>query len=258
MNLITTLLGATGLLLVVAVALSVMKMGKGDEEAEIRKLRAELDLLNAQQTQLTQTPSPSLPNPLSKPILDPSREITPPTGIIPSPSESEPASRTAEASPEDIPSDPITAPDTADGTSAPTRAQLEEELAKAEKENELLKREAREGLISKSMIESAEKQKARASTVKQAWLQAKVIEWVAKQPDQQSGGFAIIELHRDMPPGTILAIRRQSGIYGRLMVDHIYTDKNQASANPVRGTFPDGEAPEINPGDELIIAPFGS
>ena len=258
MNLITTLLGATGLLLVVAVALSVMKMGKGDEEAEIRKLRAELDLLNAQQTQLTQTPSPSLPNPLSKPILDPSREITPPTGIIPSPSESEPTPRTAEASPEDIPSDPITAPDTADGTSAPTRAQLEEELAKAEKENELLKREAREGLISKSMIESAEKQKARASTVKQAWLQAKVIEWVAKQPDQQSGGFAIIELHRDMPPGTILAIRRQSGIYGRLMVDHIYTDKNQASANPVRGTFPDGEAPEINPGDELIIAPFGS
>ena len=258
MNLITTLLGATGLLLVVAVALSVMKMGKGDEEAEIRKLRAELDLLNAQQTQLTQTPSPLLPNPLSKPSLDPSREITPPTGIIPSPSESEPTSRTAEASPEDIPSDPITAPDTADGTSAPTRAQLEEELAKAEQENELLKREAREGLISKSMIESAEKQKARASTVKQAWLQAKVIEWVAKQPDQQSGGFAIIELHRDMPPGTILAIRRQSGIYGRLMVDHIYTDKNQASANPVRGTFPDGEAPEINPGDELIIAPFGS
>tara|TARA_Y100000766_G_scaffold67742_2_gene56822 strand:+ start:375 stop:1151 length:777 start_codon:yes stop_codon:yes gene_type:complete len=258
MNLITTLLGATGLLLVVAVALSVMKMGKGDEEAEIRKLRAELDLLNAQQTQLTQTPSPSLPNPLSKPILDPSREITPPTGISPSPSESEPTPRTVEASPEDIPSDPITAPDTADGTSAPTRAQLEEELAKAEKENELLKREAREGLISKSMIESAEKQKARASTVKQAWLQAKVIEWVAKQPDQQSGGFAIIELHRDMPPGTILAIRRQSGIYGRLMVDHIYTDKNQASANPVRGTFPDGEAPEINPGDELIIAPFGS
>ena len=258
MNLITTLLGATGLLLVVAVALSVMKMGKGDEEAEIRKLRAELDLLNAQQIQLTQTPSPSLPNPPAQPSLDPSREITPPTGINPSPPESEPTPRTAEASPEGIPSDPITAPETADGTSAPTRAQLEEELAKAEQENELLKREAREGLISKSMIESAEKQKARASTVKQAWLQAKVIEWVAKQPDQQSGGFAIIELHRDMPPGTILAIRRQSGIYGRLMVDHIYTDKNQASANPVRGTFPDGEAPEINPGDELIIAPFGS
>ena len=258
MNLITTLLGATGLLLVVAVALSVMKMGKGDEEAEIRKLRAELDLLNAQQIQLTQTPSPSLPNPPAQPSLDPSREITPPTGINPSPPKSEPTPRTAEASPEGIPSDPITAPETADGTSAPTRAQLEEELAKAEQENELLKREAREGLISKSMIESAEKQKARASTVKQAWLQAKVIEWVAKQPDQQSGGFAIIELHRDMPPGTILAIRRQSGIYGRLMVDHIYTDKNQASANPVRGTFPDGEAPEINPGDELIIAPFGS
>ena len=43
MNPITALLGATGLLLVVAVVLSVMKRSHGDEEAEIRKLRAELD-----------------------------------------------------------------------------------------------------------------------------------------------------------------------------------------------------------------------
>ena len=258
MNLITMLLGATGLLLVVAIALSVMKMGKGDDEAEIRKLRAELDLLNTQQIQLTQTPALPPSNPLPQTGLASAQEPNPKTNTAPLPSESDATSRTAKAGPEDSPSEPDTASVTKDGTATPSRAQLEEELAKAEQENELLKREAREGLISKRMIESAKKQKARASTVKQAWLQAKVIEWVAKQPDQQSGGFAIIELHRDMPPGTILAIRRQTGIYGRLMVDHIYTDKNQASANPVRGTFPDGEAPEILPGDELIIAPFGS
>ena len=254
MNLITTLLGATGLLLVVAVTLSVMKMGKGDEQAEINKLRAELDLLNAQQSQLTPMPSPPAPTPLSPEGLVSSGGTASPTGADPD----LPKPTSTPQGAEDLPSGLITAANPATGESAPTRAQLEEELAKAEQENELLKQEAREGLISKSMIESAKKQKARASTVKQAWLQAKVIEWVAKQPDQQSGGFAIIELHRDMPPGTVLAIRRQSGIYGRLMVDHIYTDKNQASANPVRGTFPDGEAPEINPGDELIIAPFGS
>ncbi|MDG2487195.1 MAG: hypothetical protein P8M65_05780 [Roseibacillus sp.] len=258
MNLITTLLGATGLLLVVAVALSVMKMGKGDEQAEIKKLRAELDLLNAQQSQLTPMPSPPAPIPLSPEGLVSSGGTASPTGADPDLPEPTSTPQGAEANSEDLPSGPITAANPTAGESAPTRAQLEEELAKAEQENELLKQEAREGLISKSMIESAKKQKARASTVKQAWLQAKVIEWVAKQPDQQSGGFAIIELHRDMPPGTVLAIRRQSGIYGRLMVDHIYKDKNQASANPVRGTFPDGESPEINPGDELIIAPFGS
>jgi hypothetical protein len=235
-----------------------MKMGKGDEEAEIKKLRAELDLLNAQQSQLTPTPPPSASFPLSPQGLASPDGTNPPTKTDPYPPESTPTPQGAEASSENLPSAPIAAASPTTGESAPTRAQLEEELAKAEQENELLKQEAREGLISKSMIESAKKQKARASTVKQAWLQAKVIEWVAKQPDQQSGGFAIIELHRDMPPGTVLAIRRQSGIYGRLMVDHIYTDKNQASANPIRGTFPDGEAPEINPGDELIIAPFGS
>ena len=141
---------------------------------------------------------------------------------------------------------------------AELRCAHEAELAKVERENELLKEEAKQGLISKPMIEAAKKQKARASTVKQAWIQAKVIEWVAQQPDQEAGGFAIIELHRDVQPGTILAIRRQTGIYGRLEVDHVYPGKKQASANPVRGTFPDGTTPVIKPGDELILPPFGS
>jgi hypothetical protein len=109
------------------------------------------------------------------------------------------------------------------------------------------------------MIETAKKQKARASTVRQAWLQAKVVEWVDKQPDQQAGGFAIIELHREIQPGTILAIRRQAGIYGQLKVAHIFEpEKTKASANPVRGTFPDGAPPVIKPGDELILPPFGN
>ena len=45
MNMITALLGATGLLLVVAVLLAVMKMNGGSDEDEIRRLRAELDAL---------------------------------------------------------------------------------------------------------------------------------------------------------------------------------------------------------------------
>ena len=256
MNPITSLLGATGLLLVVAVVLSIVKMSDGDEEAEIKKLRAELDALNAQQNQFVRPAPPSASVPPVIPAINPPVGAT--SVVTPSPAEPTiPAQQSGEAG-ERADSEPAAITNPATGDNSPTRAQLEAELAKAEQENELLKQEAREGLISKSMIESAKKQKARASTVTQAWLQAKVIEWVARQPDQQSGGFAIIELHRDMQPGTILAIRRQSGIYGRLMVDHIYVEKNQASANPVRGTFPDGETPEIKAGDELILPPFGS
>ena len=57
MNMITALLGATGLLLVVAVLLAVMKMNGGSDEDEIQRLRAELDALNAQQGQFN-LPSP--------------------------------------------------------------------------------------------------------------------------------------------------------------------------------------------------------
>ncbi len=255
MNMITALLGATGLLLVVTVTILTARMMNNSndpdeaEQAEIRRLRAELDALNAQQGQfnLPAPPVSSDPGPLAANPIQPLPQPSPsPISPDPLPIRSAPEAGTTGI------------PDTS-GDGVPTRAELEAELARAEQENELLKEEAKEGLISKPMIEAANKQKARASTVKKAWLQAKVIEWVAKQPDEQSGGFAIIELHRDLQPGTVLAIRRQSGIYGQLKVDHIMAEeKNKASANPVRGTFPDGEAPVIKAGDELILPPFGS
>ena len=124
----------------------------------------------------------------------------------------------------------------------PTLEGLRSKLAAANRERELLKAEADKG----------------SSRVRNQWLQAKVIEWVPRKPDLQTGGFAIIELHRAMPPGTILAIRKGGSIYGRLKVDHVYADKNQASANPVPGTFTDGKNPDIKAGDELILPPFGS
>ncbi len=249
MNMITALLGATGLLLVVAVVLTVMKMNNTSEEAELKELRAELAALNDQQSRLTPpAPAPLDPGPTG------SEPITPiPAPVSPSPSN--PGEVTAV--PPILPSTAGKDPASTEG--AVTRTQLEAELAKAERENELLKEEAKQGLISKPMIEAAKKQKARASTVRQAWLQAKVVEWVDKQPDQQAGGFAIIELHREIQPGTILAIRRQAGIYGQLKVAHIFEpEKTKASANPVRGTFPDGGTPIIKPGDELILPPFGN
>jgi hypothetical protein len=253
MNMITALLGATGLLLVVAVVLSVMKMSNASEEAELKELRAELAALNDQQSRLN-PPAPAPP-------LDPGPTASAPITPIPAPiSPSSPNPGNGVAVPPAAPTLPSTvSEDPVPGEGVVTRTQLEAELAKAERENELLKEEAKQGLISKPMIEAAKKQKARASTVRQAWLQAKVVEWVDKQPDQQAGGFAIIELHREIQPGTILAIRRQAGIYGQLKVAHIFEpEKTKASANPVRGTFPDGAPPVIKPGDELILPPFGN
>ncbi len=60
MNMITALLGATGLLLVVAVVLTVMKMNNANDEAELKELRAELAALSAQQSQLN-PPAPAPP-----------------------------------------------------------------------------------------------------------------------------------------------------------------------------------------------------
>ena len=263
MNMITALLGATGLLLVVAVTILTARMmnnSNDTDEAEIKRLRAELAVLNAQQSQLNPpAPAPPLdPGALAAdPIVPIPASIPPSPPISAGPSLPEPnPGEVVAGAPATTPLPSIISENPASGDGAPDRAQLEAELAEKERKNELRKKE--DSFISKEMIERAEKQKRRASTVKIALLQAKVVEWVARQPDQESGGFAIIELHRDIQPGTFLSIRRQTGIYGQLQVDHLYPEKKQASANPVRGTFPDGGAPVIKPGDELILPPFGS
>ncbi len=257
MNMFTALLGATALLLVAAVTLSVMKMNGEGSETELEKLRAELAAISAQQAQL----SPPLPASSGNPTLP---APAPPPAPSPAPPLPGPLEQSANDSVQSPPPS-VAVPSGFDentGSEArvsdPSREELERELAEAERELDLLKAEAEQGLISKEMIESNEKHKARASTVKAAWLQAKVVKWVDKQPDQPAGGFAIIELHKPLEPGTVLAIRRQTGIYGQLQVDFLYPEKNKASANPVRGTFPDGVNPVIKPGDELILPPFGS
>ena len=61
MNMITALLGATALLLAAAVTLSVIKMNGKSDDAEIKKLRAELAAISAQQSQFNLLrPSPVL------------------------------------------------------------------------------------------------------------------------------------------------------------------------------------------------------
>ena len=57
MNMITVLLGATGLLLVVAVALSFGTMNNHTDKAEVARLKAEIAALQVQEQQLA-APAP--------------------------------------------------------------------------------------------------------------------------------------------------------------------------------------------------------
>ncbi len=249
MNTITVLLGATGLLLVAAVALSFSAMNKKADSSEVAGLKAEIAALEEQQRSLN-APAPSL---LGSPnLFVPAPVPTPPLAelaVNPEPNEHPSLSP--------IPVNPIAGdigenPST--GDAAKMKA-LQEELARAKKAHETLLAEQEQGLISKPLIGIDRKNQARASTVKAAFLQAKVIEWVPE--DVEGGGFAMIEVHRDdLQVGTILGIRRKSGIYGHVEVVHLYPADGQAAANPVRGTFPDGGKPTVKLGDELIIPPL--
>ena len=259
MNTITVLLGATGLLLVAAVALSFSAMNKKPDSSEMAGLRAEIAVLEEQQRNLT-TPLLRSPNPLV-PLVPPAPVPAPPAPL-PTPLVAE---LTVNPEPNDLansptPVDPVepVAGDLVENSSTGEAAQLkalQEELARAKKAHETLLAEQEQGLVSKHLIGIDRKNQARASTVRAAFLQAKVIEWVPE--DVEGGGFAMIEIHRDsLQVGTILGIRRKSGIYGHVEVVHLYPADGQAAANPVRGTFPDGGKPNVKPGDELIIPPL--
>lgn len=280
MNMITALLGATGLLLVAAVALSVMKMNDSSDQAEMKKLRADIAALEAQQGQLSPQAPPSDPNlfahnpvvppiaPAPAPIPIPSPIPSPIPNPSPIPGPLDPLAGTPSPTPIPTPSptplDPGPAPGETPNGVDPSLAELERELAKVERERDLLKDEMDQGLVSGPMIKVAKKNQERASTVSAALLQAKVVKWVPTVKDKLEGGFALIEIHENpetgthLQVGTRLGIRRKSGIYGHLEVAHLYVEEGKASANPVRGTFPDGLNPVIKPGDELIIPPVGS
>ncbi len=86
----------------------------------------------------------------------------------------------------------------------------------------------------------------RAAMIKAAPLVAKVGLW------EGEGGFAVVEIldAAAVKPGTILCIRRHTGILGRLKVSEV-TPEGAAIANAM-AAFP-GPVPQA--GDELILEP---
>lgn len=126
-------------------------------------------------------------------------------------------------------------------------AQLEE----ARKKEELAKQEA--AAITERQSGRHNQEARRARLIQQAMLMAQVKE-VAKDGET---GIHVILLDVKMPEqvrvGTELAIRRGTGIIGRLSVSS--ENEGNVFADPLPGTFPGGSI-DIKNGDELIKPPL--
>jgi hypothetical protein len=102
--------------------------------------------------------------------------------------------------------------------------------------------------LAKRNLESKDSELRRARLITQSLLVARVKEYV---PDPQYGGFITLDIlmSEQVQSGTILAIRRKTGILGQFKVTEISSDGAIASPLPGFG------AATPQPGDELILPP---
>lgn len=125
-------------------------------------------------------------------------------------------------------------------------AAIEEEKAKAERDKKVNQDE--EGLLSQRDLEKGDTELKRARMIAQALLIGKVKEYVE---DAQYGGFITFDIlmPEQVQVGTVLAIRRKTGILSQFKVSQVEPDG--AVANPMPGFGP------VQPqaGDELILPP---
>ncbi|MES2657135.1 MAG: hypothetical protein V4689_00885 [Verrucomicrobiota bacterium] len=144
------------------------------------------------------------------------------------------------------------------GTNAAEIAAMKEKLEKGEDALRKLEEEriAREKLVldqeslelDKREVEDGDKELRRARMISEALLMGKVKEYVE---DPQYGGFVTFDIlmPEQVQTGTIVAIRRKTGILGLLKVSDVTNEG--AIANPLPGFGP--VQPQI--GDELILPP---
>lgn len=214
------LLGATVALLLGAVGLSLHGMRKDvanappDELARLKKqieeLRLEQDRLQLEkQMQQLRSSEPSLTAP---PVSSSEREAM----------KAEIAAKDAEL------------------------ALIAEEKAKAERDAKTFKEEA--GLIGQRNLENGDSELRRARLISEALLMGRVKEYAE---DPQTGSFVIFEvlMPEQVQQGSILAVRRKTGVAGQLKVSEISPEGAIANVMPGFGSF----KPE--PGDELILPP---
>jgi hypothetical protein len=220
MDTMKVLLGATVALLLGAVGLSLHGMRKDvantppDELARLKKqieeLRLEQDRLQLEkQRQQLQSSEPAP----TAPPLTPDREAA---------LKAELAAKDAEL------------------------AKIAEEKAKAERDAQTFKEEA--GLIGQRNVESQDTVLRRARLISEALLMGKVKEFI-ESPD--TGSFVIFEvlMPEQVQQGSILGIRRKTGVAGQIKVSEISPEGAIANVLPGFGDF------KPQPGDELILPP---
>lgn len=139
-----------------------------------------------------------------------------------------------------------------------TRQEVQEKAAEMQARIDLLEREAEEakedamraeaeaGLLTQRHAEDHDKTARRIRVINEAMQIATIIEWVQ---DPEFGGFAVLRIERpeSVQPGSVLAIRRNGGILGKLRVGEITAEG--AVGNPITAF---GEV-QPKPGDELIL-----
>lgn len=125
-------------------------------------------------------------------------------------------------------------------------AQIEEEKAAAARDAKVAQDE--EGLLDQRDLESADAELKSARMIAQALLIGRVSEYVE---DAQYGGFITFDIlmPEQVQVGTILAIRRKTGILCQLKVSDVTPEGG--IANPLPGFGP--VDPKV--GDELILPP---
>jgi hypothetical protein len=127
-----------------------------------------------------------------------------------------------------------------------SKRELEELELKKERDRKLAQDE--EGLLEQRKLESRDGELRRARMISDALLIGRVEEFVE---DAQYGGFVTLQvlMPEQVQVGTILAIRRKTGILGQLKVSDVTPEG--AIANPLPGF---GQVKPV-PGDELILPP---
>jgi hypothetical protein len=123
-----------------------------------------------------------------------------------------------------------------------------EKLDKEKAERDAKLADSEELLLDQRKLEGGDNELRRARMISDALLIGKIRDFV---PDAQYGDFVTFDvlMPEQVQPGTVIAIRRKTGILGQLKVSEVAPDG--AIANPLPGFGP------VQPqkGDELILPP---
>lgn len=224
MDTLKILLAATVALLVGALAVALNKggsNGKNEESTEYAKLQLEIEKIKMERENLEAQRKLQMMQEANRTASTPTPA---PVAAAPAVNEQAIADKIAELEAKN--------------------AALEASTAKAERKAETYSEEA--ALVGGQMLERRDNELRRARLISQATPMARVAVW------EEANGFAVVEiLEQDsVQEGSVLAVRRKTGILGKLKIDRITIEG--AIASPTTA-FP---GPKPEPGDDLIMDPM--